>query len=115
MNKATIDGIFEIISGVFGLVFSTAWTVVAYTRDFFSGEHYGLADLYPVIVALLVLVILFSVGATIAGLFAVKKKRWNFALVGAIFSMIILFFFGIPALVFITKAKAEFDKKDSIA
>jgi hypothetical protein len=54
------------------------------------------------------LIILLGLVAVWGGICTLQKKRWGWALVGAICS-IIFPFFGIPAIILLIKSKGEFD------
>jgi hypothetical protein len=53
------------------------------------------------------LIILPAFLAVIGGIYALKRKRWRWALAGAICS-IIFPFFGIPAVILLVKSKGDF-------
>jgi len=46
--------------------------------------------------------------AVIGGIYALKRKRWRWALTGAICSLLFPFF-GIPAIILLVKSKGEFE------
>jgi hypothetical protein len=110
MNNAKISGILEIISGVFGIIYTFSWIIVAYLRGFFSFSEssYLSSELFPIVFFFLFFFIVASSMAVIGGLFALRKQHWGWAFTGAIFSMMMLFLCGIPALILIINAKSEF-------
>jgi hypothetical protein len=111
MNKTKIGGILEIVSGVFGLLYTFTCLAVAFLGGFFSsGELSYLSDFYPIIVALMFLFFAFSLLALIGGIFALMKRQFGLALTGAIFSIVMFFFCGIPAFILIIMAKPEFNE-----
>jgi hypothetical protein len=110
MNNAKISGILQIISGVFGLIYTFSGILVAYLRGFFSASEssYLSSELYPIVFFFLFFFLIMSSMAVIGGLFALRKQHWGWAFTGAIFSVMMLFPCGIPALILIIQAKSEF-------
>jgi len=99
-----VGGIFEILAGIIGLGLGGLWIVGA-----------GAASTIPYIdVSGLLLVcgaifIVFGLLALLGGIFALQRKNYAIALVGAIFALFSGFLiFGILALIFIVLAKDEF-------
>jgi hypothetical protein len=112
MNKAKIGGIFEVTSGIFGMIYVGACIIVACIQGYFSSEEILApnSELFYVAIGFLSLFLVISILVIFCGYFAIRKVRWCLALTGALFSMIMFFFLGIPATILITQARSEFNK-----
>ncbi len=113
MNKAKSGGILAIISGLFGFVYTCFWLIVAYLRGVFSTEEprYLPSELYIVVFAMVALYLIASSLAVFGGFFALRKQRWGLALAGSVCAIVMFSPCGIPALIFVIKAKSEFNAK----
>jgi len=102
----TLAGILTIIGGLLGgsLWFGiSGWLVPDFTQTVTTG------DTAVALVFLTVLIrFLPAFLAVMGGIYILKRKRWRWALAGAICSLLFPFF-GIPAIIFLIKRKGEFD------
>jgi len=124
-NNAKTGGILTIISGAFS-IFYLLWMVLYVVLFYFAfsmeGKHPSTqnssdmpAEFLTVMIIFMALFGLFyaAMGALsiTGGVMALKKKRWAFALAGAIIGSVIFFPTGIAATVFISLARAEFQNQ----
>jgi hypothetical protein len=99
-HYAVIGGVFCIISGVLGLL--TGILIIAISATFipFFPEVGLLCGVIPLI---------FGILAMLGGVFAIQRKSFGMAVVGAVFSIPAGYIiFGILALIFIILGKDEF-------
>ena len=111
-NKPTVTGIFAIISGALELVWagclfvgfcvtSGAFVIpggIGYIPEFVPGLILGWA-IISIIIAILALA---------GGIFALQRKKWEWALAGSIAAILAFLPLGIPALVLVAQSKDEF-------
>jgi len=96
-----IAGIFEILSGISGLILAAFFVVLASFSSYYS--YYFPAFICGGVVGV------FGILALIGGIFCLQRKNYGMALVGAIFSLFsggILF--GVLAIIFTVLGKDEF-------
>ena len=55
-------------------------------------------------------VIIFSTIAIIAGIFAIKRRKWSIVLIGSISGTLLTWFLGLPAILLTIMSKNEFQK-----
>jgi len=104
----TAGGLLEIAAGTLGLVFLlliTAWMLFGPRAVFTSYRNIGFEVAFFSVYAALFIV---STIAIIGGIFSLQRKRWGWALAGAICATLTCNVIGIIALVFITMSKKEF-------
>ena len=113
---AMIGGILSIISGAFGIlavIFIVLFMLFFTMIPFIDGES------MPIEIATIIIIIysiiaffmlLVSALAIVGGAFSIKKKIWPLALAGAIAGSYTCYLCGIPAIIFTTMAKPEFDE-----
>ena len=118
-NNAKIGGVLSIVSGAFGFLGSLGCICAAVamlltptvTKNFYYGytgkENY-FTILAVVYIVMGIICALVGALAIAGGVCALKKKRWGWALAGAIGGMLAFFPCGIPALIFIVMGKPEF-------
>ncbi len=125
-NKAQIAGILSLVSGGLGLVgFVVVIAMIIFVGYMFSIEplpndvdSQSMVDLMGLIYGLCAVVLLiFSAGSIVGGIFALRKKVWGLALMGAICSIFTFWPLGIVATIFISQAQNEFVavKKNNVA
>jgi sterol desaturase/sphingolipid hydroxylase (fatty acid hydroxylase superfamily) len=118
-NNAKVGGVLSIIAGAFGvfglvMMLFSALTMRFLIEDsrFTDGRPFP-SDMATLIVwfyvVLGIFMVLIGVLAIIGGAYALKKKYWGLALAGAIGSIITFFPCGIPAIIFISMARNEFN------
>jgi hypothetical protein len=124
-NNAKVGGILSIVAGGLGLLGMLMVVALAiffavmpglFAEDFnaeFNGG--GMTPETMFIILAVIYGVMGLVGALIGalaivgGVFALKKKYWGWALAGAIGGNLICPLCGIPALIFISMGKPEFD------
>lgn len=126
MQKATIGGILSIVAGAFGLLGGLMLLVVTL---FFSsvfedpslfGNITGTDQQFFTLMAVLygamgVFCLVTGVLGVVGGIFAIQKKRWGWALAGAIAGCINFMPVGIAAVVLTALAKPEFGVPVTVA
>ena len=108
-KKPLIGGILSIISGVLGLL-----GIFSYTVGFGEpGSGIGKGDMPPFVPSIVSGVpapaIIIAVLAVAGGVLAILKKRWRWALAGAIAAALSMILLGIPAIALISMAREEFE------
>ena len=117
-NNARIGGILSIVSGAFGVLYfvGTIFFISMLHVVFNEGYYYN-GSMPPSELLTFMTLIYASFGgfftlagiiAIIGGIFALRKKAWGMALAGSIAGTITFFPCGIPAIVFVSMAKPEF-------
>jgi len=99
-----VGGVFEILAGIIGLGLGGLWIVGAGAAS--SVPYFDISGFMLVCGAIF---IIFGLLALLGGIFALQRKNYAIALVGAIFALFSGFLiFGILAIIFIVLAKDEF-------
>ena len=111
--KPTTAGVLSIIAGAINLFIGiilvsvthyNVWEYPLRFRDFMRFERLGLA--------LGIIVIILAIVAIVGGILAILRRIWGISLAGAICSLVphASIVLGIPALIFISMSKDEFDR-----
>jgi len=107
-RKSIIGGILAIVSGVLGLL-----GAINYTVGFGDIRGLGKGDMPPFVPSIIfgmpVPSIIIAVLALVGGVFAITRKRWRWALAGAIAATLSLILLGIPAVILIAISRDEFE------
>jgi len=107
-RKPKIGGILSIISGVF-----SSLGAINYSIGIGDVSGLGKGDMPPFIPSIIFGVPIFSyimaAFALVGGIYALKRRRWKWALTGSIASALSFLLLGIPAIVLIAISKDEFD------
>ena len=122
-NNAKIGGILSIVSGAFGAFHLVMAILGSYMiRYMFSGPQFSYRSPTPppeflnimsaFYVAWGVFFMLVGIFAIVSGVFALKRRHWGLALAGAIAGTVTFFPCGIPAIIYVSMAKAEFTVSD---
>ncbi len=115
--KPTAAGILNITSGalsasgVIALIIAiTAVNAWQYLLDVAFNEelHFVAPLVITILIVLLVLSIIEAVFSIIGGVFALQRRKWNWALAGSIISILGVFPLGIASTIFVIIAKDEF-------
>ena len=119
-NNAKIGGILSIVAGAFGIfpffimafmIFAAASisdsTIFYNDEVMYSDEFLLIATVFYAIVA--GFLTLCGVMGIIGGIFAINRKHWGLALTGAITATLTFFPIGIPAIIFVSIGKQEFE------
>ena len=128
-NNAKVGGVLSIISGSFGIFWFAAFVFIAvFFSLILSGDfsYYGGSPYYgtPSSSQFLAIMVAVYVGlglgfaavgvlAIVGGVFALKRKHWGWALAGAIAGTFLFLPCGIPAIVFVSIGKHEFNAPPS--
>jgi len=103
-----VAGVFEILAGIIGMA---QGGLIAISGGYILGIPYlgYYFDFFWFFVICGAVLIVFGLLALLGGIFAIQRKNYGLALVGAIFSLFVGYIiFGILALVFVILAKDEF-------
>jgi hypothetical protein len=107
-----IAGILSIISGVIGIsggiIIAVVAGVMRLPAEYLTRN--GIISSHPVIIILIIIFVLFNIVAIAGGISAIKRKRWAFAVLGAVCSIFNIWscVLGIGALVFLIQSRSEF-------
>lgn len=116
--KPVVAGVLDIIEGVFGVLGCIGFIIISIVFSLNANQpgftDYDLDPLTASSAATLFLVIaiilaIMSVLAIVGGIFAVRRKKWGFALAGSIAAAIPGSILGILAVIFVGMSKNEFD------
>jgi hypothetical protein len=100
-------GILDIIAGVIGVIFG----IVVVTLGTFAGglvAVIGLPAIGWIVAGVAAIPLTVGTVAIIGGIYALKRRTWGLALAGSICSLIV-WFLGIPAIVFTALGKSHFE------
>ena len=100
-------GILNIIAGVIGLIIGI---VVAALGGLIGalGAMFGFGILGAPPIAAGVIVVILGIIAIVGGIYSFRRKLWGLALAGSILALILVWFLGIPSIIFVAQAKKEF-------
>ena len=116
--KPISAGILNIISGAFGALSVIALIIVIVAIDTwkFLVTVTPLEDLpfvasiiNAVLITLLVLSIMHTVFPVVGGVFAIKRRKWGWALTGSIIAILVAFPLGVASTIFVAMSKDEFE------
>ena len=114
--KPTIAGTANIVNGSIKLIASLL--LILYIQGIFQPAESGRADVsligiwdtsVGVIWSSVVLLTILGVLAIVGGVYALKRKRWEWGLSGSIAALIPCFVMGTLAIIFILQSKGEFE------
>ena len=122
-NNARVGGILSIVAGAFGALWIIVAVFLIVASFFVYTEPYY--DVAPSTDVLLIAILFYGfmgllflaagVLAIVGGVFALRKKVWGLALTGAIAGTIAFFPCGIPAIIFTSLGRKEFNNKEQPA
>jgi hypothetical protein len=116
-NYAKVGGVLSIVAGALGFIYILMiFGIMALVTVGYSGaptyDHITRDEGYAFLVFFLIVLGVFYAAMTAlaiaGGVFALKKVNWGWALAGAIGGTLIFFPCGIPAIVFVSLGKPEF-------
>jgi hypothetical protein len=115
-NYARIGGVLSIVSGAFGVLWLLFFIFIgviiglAVTYGDSSTEDAAVRNIMIAIYGFVGLcyALLGALGI-VGGIFSLKRKYWGWSLAGAIAGAITMFPCGIPAIIFVTLGKGEFE------
>ncbi len=119
MQKSTVGGILSIVAGALGVVGGLILLMVTLFAsaifndpDFFSGttatDEQFLTMITVIYGVMAVKCLLVGALGVVGGIFAIQRKRWGWALAGAIAGSISFYPLGIGAVVLVAMARSEF-------
>jgi hypothetical protein len=104
------------VAGILGLLQGLLYIMAALVWESYDSYYglYDMGDLGGVMAVCGILGLIFSIMALVGGIFAIQRKQWAFALVGAILGMLAIGFLiggllGLIGLILIAVAREEFD------
>jgi hypothetical protein len=100
--KPTTAGILNIVAGVITLISGIMLALAAGGNPMLAIIPGALLD------AITGLLVALGILAIVGGVYALRRRIWGLALAGSLCSFIFLFPLGIPAIVFVTMGKGEF-------
>lgn len=116
-SKPVVGGVLVIVSGLIGIVTGLLFAALSGETEDLLQETYG-PDIVSAVEGVLVAcgVIWFIIGliALIGGVFAIKRKKWGFAIVGAVLALLTVWpyfigsILGLVGLILIAISKNEF-------
>jgi hypothetical protein len=111
---AMLGGVLSIVSGAFSIFSAIACVIAIIMFTFIPFDGNQMPNEAVIIIAIVYSVIgffllLLGILSIVGGAFCIKKKHWPLALSGSIAATIVFLPCGIPALIFTTLAKPEFD------
>jgi len=117
-NRAVISGILSIVSGSLGFLGFLVIILAVLFFSFFPADLAGGSDLEQSMITVMVIVyaisglitLALSILAIVGGVYSLKKKNWTLSLTGAIAGLLVFFPTGIPAVIFISMGKQEFNQ-----
>jgi hypothetical protein len=107
--KPMVAGILDIVTGAFALlsVIGLVIGIVVIGSDVVGP---GVPDFVITILWILAIpFLIIGVLAIIGGIYSIQRKKWGMALAGTVATIVYWFFVGIPAIVFISQSKDEFE------
>jgi len=117
-NKAVISGILSIVSGSLGFLGFLVIILAVLFFTFFPSDLTGGSGLEQSMITVMVIVysisglitLALSILAIIGGVYSLKRKNWPLSLTAAIAGVLVFFPTGIPAVIFISMGKQEFNQ-----
>ncbi|UCE05715.1 MAG: hypothetical protein JSW07_19310 [bacterium] len=107
--KPMVAGILDIVTGAFALL-SVIGLVIGIVVIESEVVGPGVPDFVTTILWILAIpFLIIGVLAIIGGIYSLQRKKWGLALAGTIATIVYWFFVGIPAIVFISQSKDEFE------
>ncbi len=121
MQKSTVGGILSIIAGAIGVVVGLMLLMVTFmVSSIFTDESIfygsGVSEEQMVIMLAVIyggmalIALVAAVLGIVGGIFAIQRKRWGWALAGAIAGCITFLPLGIASIVLVAMGKQEFDR-----
>ncbi len=116
-NNARVGGILSIVSGAIGIFWMLIYLLFAaffFTIPFGTLEEGPPDRFFAFFIAMWIgmgsILVVIGVFAIVGGVHALKKKQWGLALAGSIAGTVTFFPTGIPAIIFTSLGKPEFDR-----
>ena len=110
-SKPTVAGILSIISGILGLIVTIRLIGIAVTSGAMNIPGTEAVPEYVSILIWITTIPSLSIGvlALIGGIFAVQRKKWQWALAGSIAAVFAFLPLGIAAVILTAQARNEFE------
>jgi hypothetical protein len=115
-DNARIGGVLSIVAGGWAILWTTIFVLLLVLTIFVPFEFDTVPpdeifiSLIPISLFGCIFLLLGALGI-VGGIFALKRKYWGWSLAGGIAGAITMFPCGIPAVIFITLGKPEFDSQ----
>jgi hypothetical protein len=105
-----IAGILEIVSGIFNLIgfIVLLFISIAIYRE--SDSYLAISFIITIFIILTVLLFIAGILAVVGGNYAVRRKKWGWALTGSIFTLSPTFWIGLIAIILTVLSKNEFEQ-----
>jgi len=125
-SNAKISGILSIVSGSLGLLGAASLIFLVVLFSLIPGMDggfgmgaFGYSDNMMLVMQIIygimgAVTLLLSILAIVGGVYALKRKYWGLGLAAAIASILVFFFTGIPAIIFIVMARKEFLPQEAV-
>lgn len=118
-NHARVGGVLSIISGALGVFWLMIVVFFLFLMTYVFGESYyyydyGTPDEFYIFVLVFygIIGLLYTLACVLAiagGVLALRRKYWGWALAGSIGATLAFFPCGIPAIIFVSLGKPEFE------
>ena len=115
--KPIVAGILDIVSGVSGLIGAGIATLIVFSVVPFAisvgpGPVRDIpitGILSSILIPIVILIFIIGILSLIGGIYAIKRKKWKFALAGSIAAIFGSLILGMLATIFIVMANDEFE------
>ena len=108
-NKPQIGGILAMVSGALGLLGTISYWIGI--DDL--GRGFSKGDVPPfvpsIILGMPIPSLIIALLALVGGIFALKRRRWTWSLIGTIAATLSFILLGIPSIILIALSKDEFN------
>jgi len=106
--RPTTAGILNIVAGVIGLIVGIVLAAIHGAMSSMAWMFgFGAMGTAPFIAGATIAII-FGIVAILGGVYSLRRKIWGLALAGSILAFFLVFFLGIPSIIFVAQAKKEF-------
>jgi len=116
--KPTTAGILNLVTGALSVMETIGIIIALVAFDIVATSFYiipaqelelVLPLVNTILIGALILSILHAIFPIIGGIYALKRRRWGWALAGSIIAIIAIFPFGIASTILVAIAKEEFE------
>lgn len=115
--KPVVSGILDIVSGAIGMVggiyFVIFSSLLRGIQEYLKVDPSIIKSIEQVIssiIALPFILVFAGIIAIIGGVYALQRRIWPFALIGAVFSFILFWPFGLSSIVITSMSREEFNQ-----
>jgi MFS family permease len=125
VQKSTVGGILSIVAGALGLLGGLTFLLVtAFASSIFnssfgfndlaSSEEQFLTVMVVMYAAMGIIGLILGALGIVGGVFSIQRKRWGWALAGAIASSLSFLPLGVAAIVLVAMARTEFIQDSTV-